>query len=198
MMDDQDEYPISDDNPFMFVVRDYKNKYPLGDRNGPICDEDVVRPRNHKWADEEEQEEWRTDNYLSTNAVATYGTCAVCWASGPNYFNCSGPNCIERHVPFKPLRFGPYILDSQTFSEKMKKPHRTAAAGLIQDSRIIKDTMSFDRTAITRELVVTLGREPPICNLKNDEENENYENAQATLLALYCFFKPYDNLLNGR
>jgi hypothetical protein len=111
--------------PLRYNVQDYCRKYPDDPGNQIINDGDVVRPRDLKWAGRNEQHEWVRDNHLSTHGVLTYGTCAHCWSSGPSYDTCA--EC--KKGIYKPLSFEEAILDSQTLSTKMNKPHQTARAG---------------------------------------------------------------------
>ncbi len=100
--------------PLRYNVQDYCRKYPDIPGNQIINDGDVVRPRDLKWAGQNEQHEWVRDNHLSTHGVLTYGTCAHCWSSGPSYDTCA--EC--KKGIYKPLSFEEAILDSQTLSTK--------------------------------------------------------------------------------
>jgi hypothetical protein len=111
--------------PLRYNVQDYCRKYPDDPGNQIINDGDVVRPHDLKWTGRNEQHEWVRDNHLSTHGVPTYGTCAHCWSSGPSYDTCA--EC--KKGIYKPLSFEEAILDSQTLSTKMNKPHQPARAG---------------------------------------------------------------------
>jgi hypothetical protein len=49
----------SGSNQVKYFVEDYYKKYPDDRGNTRIYPEDVVRPRNHKWADQAEQLSWQ-------------------------------------------------------------------------------------------------------------------------------------------
>jgi hypothetical protein len=50
----------SSSNRAKYFVEDYCKKYPNDRGNAIIYPEDVVRPRNHKWADQTEQLSWQS------------------------------------------------------------------------------------------------------------------------------------------
>jgi hypothetical protein len=127
-----------------YFVEDYCKNYPDDRGNKRIYPGDVVRPRNHKWADQMEQMSWQSSCEEETEQrsiyyvrrAPTYGTCNGCWATGPTYQPCQ--ECDHGH--YTPLVLKGYILDSQTVGKKMKKPHHTARAGLTYNM-ICTDTM---------------------------------------------------------
>ena len=164
--------------PPMYIVTDYCEKYPDDPGNETIHPEDVVRPRNHKWANIEEQRKWMSDNSVSKAKVPTYGTCGNCWASGPNYQPC---RCDMGS--FKPLELRGWIIDSQTFSEKWDKKHYDARAGLTQNYATI-DTMKFDRTRIEKRI-------------KEDFDKGQWISGGLDWI-IREFFQEYDQLLNQR
>jgi hypothetical protein len=155
--------------PLRYNVQDYCRKYPDDPGNQIINDGDVVRPRDLKWAGRNEQHEWVRDNHLSTLGVSTYGTCAHCWSSGTSYDTCA--KC--KKGIYKPLSFEEAILDSQTLSTKVNKPHQTARAGgthtevrhdtalfnpkdiAVQMHHILKRRMHISRTSGTMEQTST-------------------------------------------
>jgi hypothetical protein len=140
----------------------------IGNQN--INDEDVMRTRNLKWADQNEQHKWIWDKHLSTAGAPTCGTCAVCWASGPSYETY----CVECNKDlYKPLQLGgAYIPDSQTFSKTMKKPHKTARAGCTQN-KAKRDTTTFNHKDITLQMFDIFDKEN--ARLKDKRENKEYE-----------------------
>jgi hypothetical protein len=130
-----------------YNVQDYCKKYP-DDPGDQINDQDVVRPQNLKWADQNEQQEWVRDKHLSTHGVPAYGTCAVCWSSGPSYETCA--ECMKSH--YKPLSLWEAIPDSKTFSKKMKKPNQTAKAGGTH-TKVGRDMTVFNPHNITPQML---------------------------------------------
>jgi hypothetical protein len=93
-----DPYDDPDNDRVKYSVEYYCKKYPDDQGNQRIYAKDVVRPRNHKWADQAEQSKWRSSYCLKTELnndngiyykrrAPTYGTCAECWASGPTAIN---------------------------------------------------------------------------------------------------------------
>jgi hypothetical protein len=141
--------------PVRYDVQDYCKKYPDDQGDQDISDEDVVRPRNLKWVDREDQHEWRWDKHISTNCMPTYGRCALCWASGPSY-----ETCVEcKKGVYKPLLMkGGYILDSPTFSEKKKMHHQVARAGHTHIKERM-DSTTFDHNDILQVLYDMFSRD---------------------------------------
>ena len=157
--------------PPMYIVTDYCQKYPDDTGDERIHPEDVVRPRNHKWANIEEQRKWMHDNSISKAKVSTYGTCTNCWASG----------CPCDMGSYKPLDLRGWIIDSQTFGKKWNKPHHIARAGLMQNEATI-ETMSFDQPRIEKQI-------------REDFNNGEWITGDVEYI-IREFFKEYDQLLN--
>jgi hypothetical protein len=137
------------DNPVKYVVSDYCKKYPDDQGNQRIHAEDVVRSRNHKWANLAEQPTWSLNIWIQSKnfseaGAPTYGTCAECWGSVSSYQPCQ--ECGKGLYMHLELRG--YIIDSQMVGEKMEKPHHTARAGLAYN-KARTDTMRFNCEAIT-------------------------------------------------
>ena len=111
--------------PMRYIIRDYCKKYPndQGDQN--INEEDVARPTNHKWVkDRLEAEEKRK----TVVGFPTYGTCSICWKSGPAYKKCIKCGVVEYQV----VNFRDYILDSQKIAELLGNDHEVAKANRLQ------------------------------------------------------------------
>jgi hypothetical protein len=183
-----------------YFVEDYCKNYPDDQGNEIIHPEDVVRPRNHKWADQMEQmsrqlscEEGTEQRCIYYRRRApTYGTCNGCWATGPSYQPCQ--ECDNSH--YMPLKLEGYILDSQRVGEKMKKPHHTARAGLTYNM-IRTDTMKFDRKAIEAQLLQDFNIKHPFLADNKDApkfapDSRAYEEREVVT----DFFKEYEDLLN--
>jgi hypothetical protein len=65
-------------NRMQYIVKDYCKKYPNDPGDQDINERDVVRPRNHLWADQEEISSWRKFIDRKSNIyIPTYGLCSV-------------------------------------------------------------------------------------------------------------------------
>jgi hypothetical protein len=63
-------------NGMRYIVKDYCKKYPTRMRDQDINESNVVQPRNHLWADQEEISSWRTGIGRKSNTyLPTYGLC---------------------------------------------------------------------------------------------------------------------------
>jgi hypothetical protein len=181
-------------------VQDYCKKYPDDQGNARIYPEDVVRPRNHKWADQTEQLSWQLsyeeeDDQCSIyyyRRAPTYGTCNGCWATGPSYQPCQ--ECDKGE--YMPLELQGYILDSQRVGKKMTKPHHTARAGLTYNA-IRTDTMKFNRKAIKAQLVQDFNQEHPRwVDTEDSPQFAPHQRSYAIPKVVNDFFKECDDLLN--
>jgi hypothetical protein len=190
----------SGSNRAKFLVQDYCKNYPNDRGKKRIYAEDVVRPCNHKWADQTEQLSWQSsyeeeDDQCNINynrRAPTYGTCNRCWATGPSYQPCQG---WDKGV-YMPLELKGYILDSQRVGEKMRKPHHTARAGLTYNT-IRTDAMQFNRKAIKAELVQDFNQEHPTWeDIKEDYQFAPHQRSYAIRDVVRDFFREYDDLLN--
>jgi hypothetical protein len=160
-----------------YFVEDYCKNYPDDRGNERIYPEDVVRPRNHKWADQMEQISWQSSceeeteprSIFYVSQAPTYGTCNGCWATGPSYQPCQ--ECAH-NGHYMPLALKGYILDSQTVGKKMKKPHHTARAGLTYNM-IRTDTMKFDCKAVNVQLLQDFNVEHPFWVDKEEKTTIN-------------------------
>jgi hypothetical protein len=99
---------------------------------------------------------------------------------------------------YMPLEMRGYIIDSQTFGKKMKKPHHTARAGLTQDKATTDDTMKFDCEAIT--LQITQDFEKEHSYFKDDKEDSfgPHRKTDAIRDIIQDFFQECDELLNQK
>ena len=115
-------------NPMRYIVKGYCLKYPNdpGDQN--IKDEDFVRPPNHKWTDQGD-ENYKLATTKSVVGLPMYGTCGMCTASGPAYKQCIFCTIGD----YQTLYLGKYILDSQTFAKIFGASHETAKANCTQN-----------------------------------------------------------------
>jgi hypothetical protein len=111
-------------NPMRYIVKGYCKKYPNDPGDQDIHEEDVARPSNHKWA-EKGNHNWKV---VSTVRIPTYGTCGICWNSGPAYKMCKECSLGEYQV----VVYNNYILDSQKIAELLGKQHETAKANRLQ------------------------------------------------------------------
>jgi hypothetical protein len=179
-----------------YFVEDYCKNYPDYQGNERIYPEDVVRPRNHKWADQTEQMSWQLSCEEETEQrhiyyvrrAPTYGTCNGCWATGPSYQPCQ--ECDNGH--YTPLALKGYILDSQTVGKKMKKQHHTARAGLTY-----KTTMKLDRKVVEAQLLQDFNVEHPCWEDKEDDyQFAPHQRSFAEREFVRDFFTEYDALLN--
>jgi hypothetical protein len=177
--------------PLWYNVQDYCRKYPDDTGNQIINNRDVVRPRDLKWAGRNEQHEWAGDNHLSTHGVPTYGTCAHCWSSGPSYDTCA--KC-KKDI-YKPLSFEDVILDSQTLSTKMNKPHQTARAGCTH-TVVRHDTTLFNPKDIAVQMHHIF--EKKNAHLKNKFDHGVDLYSMRVWNSLHAFFKDYNGLFHGR
>jgi hypothetical protein len=165
----------SGNNRAKHFVEDCCKNYPNDRGNRRIYPEDVVRPRNHKWADQTEQLSWQSsyegeeDQYIIyyNRRAPTYGTCNRCWATGPSYQPCQ--ECDNSQ--YMTLELKGCILDSQRVGKKLKKPHHTSRAGLTYNT-ICTDAMKFDRKAIKAQLLQDFNREHPFW--VDDEDEPQY------------------------
>jgi hypothetical protein len=183
-----------------YFVEDYCKNYPDDQGNERIYPEDVVRPRNHKWADQTEQMSWQLSCEEETEQhhiyyvrrAPTYGTCNKCWATGPSYQPCQ--ECDNGH--YTPLALKGYILDSQTVGKKMEKPHHTASAGLTYNT-IHTDTMKFYRKAVKAQLLQDFNVEHPCWEDKEDDyQFAPHQRSVVEREVVKDFFKEYKDLLN--
>jgi hypothetical protein len=181
-------------------VEDYCKNYSNDQGNERIYPEDVVRPRNHKWADQMEQMSWQLSCeeedeqrcIYYVRQAPTYETCNGCWATGPSYQPCQ--ECDSGN--YTPLALKSCILDSQRFGKKMKKPHHTARAGLTYNT-ICTDTMKFNRKAVKAQLL----QDSNVKHLfwvdkEGDYQFAPHQRSFAEHEVATCFFKEYEDLLN--
>jgi hypothetical protein len=117
---------MNNPNPMRYIVRDYCRKYPDDPGDEDIHDEDVVRPPNHKWAT---REEMRTVKFKSIVGFNTYGTCGVCWSSGPVFKTCIQCDNDKYQI----VSHGKYDMDSQTIAILLNKRHEIAKANRTQN-----------------------------------------------------------------
>jgi hypothetical protein len=177
--------------PLRYNVQEYCRKYPDDPGYQTINNGDVVRPRRDlKWAGQNEQHEWVRDKHLSIPGLPTYGTCAVCWSSGPSYDTCA--EC--KKGLYKLLSIGEAILDSQTFSTKMNKTHQTARAGGTH-TKFRHDMRVFNPHDIAVQMHHIF--EKKNAHLKNARENEENHYSMRMWHTLQAFFKDYNGLFNG-
>jgi hypothetical protein len=190
----------SGSNRAKYFVEDYCKKYPDDQGNARIYPEDLVRPRNHKWAGQMEQLTWQSsyeeeDDQCTISfhrRAPTYGMCNGCWATGPSYQPCQ--ECDKGE--YMPLELQGYILDSQKVGKKMKKPHHTARAGLTYNA-ICTDAMKFNRTAIEAQLVQDFNLEHSFwVDTEKDPQLAPHQTSYAIREVVFDFFKEYDDLLN--
>ena len=183
-----------------YFVENYCKNYPVNRGNARIYPEHVVRPSNHKWANQTEQLSWQSSyeeeddqcTIYHHRRAPTYGICNGCWASGPSYQPCQ--ECDKGE--YMPLEFQGYILDSQSVSQKMNKPHHTARAGLTYNT-ICTDTMQFNRKAIKKQLVQDFNQENPTWeDIKEDYQFAKHQRSYALRQVITDFFIEYDNLVN--
>ncbi len=117
-------YEKGNTNPMRYIVKNYCKKYPNDPGDQDIHEEDVARPSNHRWAERQKHDMKVT----STVGIPTYGTCSLCWNSGPAYKMCKKCGLVEYQV----VVYDKYILDSQTIAELLGKQHETAKANRLQ------------------------------------------------------------------
>jgi hypothetical protein len=97
-----------------------------------------------------------------------------------------------------PLELRGYIIDSQTMSAKMKKPHHTARAGLTYN-KICRDTMTFNRPAIELQLHRDFNKEHPHWVDKEDNYQFAPHQRSYAIRELHRkFFGEHDALLNQK
>jgi hypothetical protein len=113
-------------NPMRHIVKDYCLKYPIDLGDQKIHDSDVIRPKNHLWADSDEIASWKMYDSKSTVYFPTYGLCGICWASGPAYKTCSECKLGKYQI----VQYDKY---SQTIAKKLGKHHETAKANRKQN-----------------------------------------------------------------
>jgi hypothetical protein len=92
-----------------------------------IRDEDVVRPKNHKWArnGSGETHEWKKK---SSGRCPTYGTCSLCWKAGP-----AGKKCTCTRGNYLVLFYGLNTLDSITVADIIGQDLEVARADFMQN-----------------------------------------------------------------
>jgi hypothetical protein len=106
-------------------MRDYCQKYPTDPGEHDINEEDVAILLNHKWAEHALQ----TEEKLKTDVgIPTYGTCSICWNSGPVYMKCIECGAVGYQV----MHFRHYIRDSQTIAKLLGNKHKIAKANRLQ------------------------------------------------------------------
>jgi hypothetical protein len=181
-------------------VEDYCKNYPNDRGNAIIYPEDMVRQRNHKWADQTEQLSWQSSyeeeddqcNIYYYRRAPTYGTCNRCWETGLSYQPCQ--ECDKGE--YMPLELQGYILDSQRVGKKMMKPHHTARAGLTYNT-ICTDVMKFNRKGIKAQLEQDFNQEHPgWVDREDDPKSAPHQRSYAICEVVNDFFKEYDDLLN--
>jgi hypothetical protein len=109
-----------------YVVKNYSPDQEGSD----IKDEDVVRPRNHRWtlSGSNETHSW---NLSSTACGPTYGTCVECTRAGPLAQVCN--ECNRHHTAGYMILVsedGQKILDSITIAQMFGKGIEVAKADL--------------------------------------------------------------------
>ena len=85
-----------------------------------IKDEDVVRPSNHRYIRKEDRLERGFNNwfYKSKAGHQTYGTCDICFDSGPVVTECR--NCKQDQV-YQVFQLGEVELDSTTLAKVLER-----------------------------------------------------------------------------
>ena len=92
--------------------------------DGDIREEDVVRPSNHKYATLAEA---RTFEHKSTAHCPTYGSCCMCYKSGPVGMDCDCP----RQGLYMVVFYGKgRVVDSISIAEIMGAGHQVARGNL--------------------------------------------------------------------
>jgi hypothetical protein len=96
-----------------------------------IREEDVVRPKNHKYSVPDTNNRHGNWRKLSTAECPTYGTCEFCWKSGPTGKFCNecerSPDKLKPRYKF--VRFDvEKILDSVTLAKLLRMNHEVAKA----------------------------------------------------------------------
>jgi hypothetical protein len=72
-------------NRKLYIVENYCRKYPDDPGDHPINGDDVVRPKNHLWANHAESQTWgKAKDRKSNTHSTTYRLCCNCYTSGPN------------------------------------------------------------------------------------------------------------------
>ena len=145
-------------NPMRYIIRDYCKKYPndQGDQN--INEEDVARPTNHKWVKDRLEAEEKRKTIVG---FPTYGTCSICWKSGPAYKKCIKCGVVEYQV----VNFRDYILDSQKIAELLGNNHEVAKANRLQHW-LHTETMNY------RDDLFTLMLEVKHKHIKDEQERK--------------------------
>ena len=99
-----------------------------------IRDKDVVRPLNHRWC-YQGQDETHTWSLKSRARCPTYGSCSYCLKSGPVNKFCNEcmlrdaePGYLARRPGFVILRYQNKLLDSIKLAEILNQGHETAKA----------------------------------------------------------------------
>jgi hypothetical protein len=114
-----------------------------------IRDEDVVRPNNHRWCIQGD-DEVRTWKRKSTARCPTYGSCTNCLKSGPVDLFCNDELCKIKKTPpkYAIMRHGyDKLLDSITIAEMLDRGHETAKADRM-NYRGLEKICTFDDTII--------------------------------------------------
>ena len=103
---------------WVYIVRGYSEDQRT--KNNDIQERDVVRPSNHRWCKRggAETEAWKQK---STQRCPTYGSCGLCFRSGPVGKVCIKHKDWKYKVIIHPLysNTDQKIFDSQTLAEIM-------------------------------------------------------------------------------
>jgi hypothetical protein len=101
------QWIIRDFHPFHYILEYIK-------------DEDVVRPSNHQYTTKEDRVERGYNNWLykSNAGHQTYGTCDICFDSGPVMTICR--KCKHDQV-YQVFQFGEVELDSTTLANILER-----------------------------------------------------------------------------
>jgi hypothetical protein len=96
--------------------------YTVDQQGQNIRDKDMVRPDNHKWAqnDSGETHEWKNK---SSGRCPMYGTCSLCWKAGP-----ARKKCTCTHVNYLILFYELNTLDSITVADIVEQDLEVARA----------------------------------------------------------------------
>lgn len=109
-----------------------------------IRDVDVIRPSNHRWCDRggDEIKEWKC---RSNVRCPTYGSCEICYKSGPVGKDCNEcPPFTDRGPIYQILKNQKNILDSMTIAEMLNKGHETAKADRDVNSQDLNRLQTFN------------------------------------------------------
>ena len=111
-------------NPPQKIVKNY-----TPDQEGQdICPQDVVRPVNHIWAKASKVVTWKE---LSRERAPTYGSCTLCFKSGPIGGPCSECNYPDKNyvvLNYDDMRGHRAVLNSITMAKIFRVGHETAKA----------------------------------------------------------------------